>query len=614
MLRFEKIKEFKNLRSTSRLIYSEPHGMILSIPGTESGMKVHSFATGKLLFQHRFGPNTVIGVIGKSFKIGRWVFIRYSQHRHTEWGHQSVDVWVAFDFDTLTARELITENKPSGVGLLGRAGSRLVFSCHTGPFVDYDDIYKGKVPWPGEDVMVFDLDDGSFTPLPGMSRLYPYVGSLGATRCFSFKQTRSLSGLHPWVSCAVDGNGLPTMRETGELDHVEADFVRLCGSRRYLFELAAGNDSEKESGMRTLLACDHDMRETGRFPLPPPPDGEITYRYNMPAVFELRQPAAPGILLFAVLHPNAPHSDAPRIFRYLFFDAECRNLLWRHDAVADSGFGIYPSHLMDGFIVRPRAAGAELINTVTGEAADIRTGERVPRFHPANGWWFGTHPGVEFSLYDDPPSHVFWQEFQGAPLCCGVVADSAAAPSAAPPARPEPAPPRKRGRAEPELPVVSGRSEGTHVLCSEAAGLSPRLKAFGEWAPFFRKAGVNLHGYVYTPEGPGLFSDADLREMGYTRGQIECVRLESTDDWHDPAALAADLRRCVELVPDRPRGSRSRKWILRELEHLIGLCESNAGRKLQILSLPSDCREEEDWFGEGVDDEDDEDDEDEDRG
>jgi hypothetical protein len=47
MLRLEKIKEFKNLNAISRIIYSERHGMILSIPGGESGMKVHSFATGK---------------------------------------------------------------------------------------------------------------------------------------------------------------------------------------------------------------------------------------------------------------------------------------------------------------------------------------------------------------------------------------------------------------------------------------------------------------------------------------------------------------------------------------------------------------------------------------
>ncbi len=92
MLRFEKIKEFKNLNAISRIIYSERHGMILSIPGGESGMKVHSFATGKLLFQHRFGPNTIMGTTGEFFKIGRWVIIRCSQSR----GIRTVYIWVAF--------------------------------------------------------------------------------------------------------------------------------------------------------------------------------------------------------------------------------------------------------------------------------------------------------------------------------------------------------------------------------------------------------------------------------------------------------------------------------------------------------------------------------------
>jgi hypothetical protein len=131
------------------------------------------------------------------------------------------------------------------------------------------------------------------------------------------------------------------------------------------------------------------------------------------------------------------------------------------------------------------------------------------------------------------------------------------------------------------------------------------MKALGEWLPFFRKGGVNLYGYIYNPEGEGDFSDAELKEMGHTPAEIECVRLAATDDWHDPAALAADLRRCEALVPDKPKSSRSRKWILRELEHLIGLCDNAAdGIKVQLLAPPADCEDDDNSFDEGEEDDD----------
>lgn len=607
MLRFEKIKEFKNLNAISRIIYSERHGMILSIPGGESGMKVHSFATGKLLFQHRFGPNTIIGTTGKLFKIGRWVFIRYMQNRTIESVFRPVYVWVAFDFDTLTAKDLLTENQPSGQGVLGRAGNKLVFSCHTGSYLGDPYARGSKIPFPGDDIMVFDLDDGSFTPMPGMTGLRPSVSALGTTRCFSSKEEPSSSGWYPKTACALDGSGLPTKVETGDLDHLEADSVRLCGSRCYLFLLADGHDS----GMSVLLACDPEMREIRRFRLPPLPEGAIKYSYDLPELVELRQPVAPGVLLSVRLTSPGDFFTAPRMIRYLFFDPECRSLLWQHEAVQDNEFGISPPYLMDGYIVRPRAKGAELINTVTGEASEIRTGERVPLFYPANGWWFGTCPGVASSLYEDPPSHVFWREFEGAPLCCGVVVDSATASSAlpppsVPPALPAPPAARKRKKPAPGIPVVSERAEGVHILCTKTSELSPQLKAFGQWLPFFRKGGVNLCGYIYEPEGPGDLSDADLKQMGHTREEIISIRLAATDDWYDPAALAADLRRCEALVPEKPRNSKSRKWILRELEHLIALCDkaAAAGDRVQLLAPPADCEDGDDWFGEGEDDED----------
>ncbi|MBN8457799.1 MAG: hypothetical protein J0M04_08170 [Verrucomicrobia bacterium] len=400
--------------------------------------------------------------------------------------------------------------------------------------------------------------------------------------------------------------------ETGELDHVEADFLRLCGSKCYLFLLADGH----EFGMREFLACDPDMREIRRFRLPPLPTEGIKFWYDMPAVLELRQPTKPGVLLSVDLHPAERRSGVSRMIRYLFFDQECRTLLWQHEAVQDSEFGISPPYLMDGYIVRPLAKGAELINTVTGEASEIRTGERVPIFYPANGWWFGTSPGEASSLYEDPPSHVFWREFDGAPLCCGVVVDSATASSAlpppsVPPALPAPPAARKRKKPDPGIPVVSERAEGVHILCTKTSELSPQLKAFGQWLAFFRKGGVNLHGYIYDPEGPADFSDAALKQMGHTREEIKCVRLAATDDWHDPAALAADLRRCEGLVPEKPANSKSRKWILRELEQLIALSDkaAAAGDKVQLLAPPADCEDEDDWFGESEDDEDDEDDE-----
>ena len=610
MLRLEKIKEFKNLNAISRIIYSERHGMILSIPGSESGMKVHSFATGKLVFQHRFGPNTIIGTTGKLFKIGRWVFIRYRQNRTIESVFRPVYVWVAFDFDTLTAKDLLTENEPSGQGVLGRAGNKLVFSCHTGPYLGDPYANRGKIPFPGDDIMVFDLDDGSFTPMPGMTGLRPSVSALGTTRCFSSKEEPSSSGWYPKTACALDGSGLPTKVETGDLDHLEGASVRLCGSRCYLFLLADGHDS----GMSELLACDPEMREIRRFPLPPLPEGEIKYSYYYPELVELRQPVAPGVLLFVRLTSPGGFFTAPRMIRCLFFDPECRSLLWQHEAVQDNEFGISPPYLMDGYIVRPRAKGAELINTVTGEASEIRTGERVPLFYPANGYWFETSPGVASSLHEDPPSHVFWREFDGAPLCCGVVTDSASAASAPLPAAvpatvaTPPPPARKRKKPDPGIPEFSERAEGAHILCTKTSELSPQMKAFGQWLPFFRKGGVNLHGYIYDPSGEGDFSDAELKEMGNTRAEIECIRLAATDDWHDPATLESDLRRCEALVPEKPRNSKSRKWILRELEHLIGLCDNAAaaGLKVQLLAPPADCEDEDDWFDEGEDDDEDE--------
>ena len=117
---------------------------------------------------------------------------------------------------------------------------------------------------------------------------------------------------------------------------------------------------------------------------------------------------------------------------------------------------------------------------------------------------------------------------------------------------------------------------------------------------------MNLYGYIYDPSGEGDLSDAELKEMGHTPEVIKCIRLAATDDWHDPAALAADLRRCNDLVPEKPRNSRSRKWILRELEHLIGLCDNAAaaGLKVQLLAPPADCEDEDNWFDEGEDDDD----------
>jgi len=601
MLRFEKIKEFKNLNAISRIIYSERHGMILSIPGGESGMKVHSFTTGKLLFQHRFGPNTIIGTTGVLFQIGRWVIIRYMQNR----GMRTVYVWLAFDFETLSVKELLTENNPRGVGVIGRTGNRVVFSCYTGPMLRDLDLRTGKASYPGNDIMVFDLNDGSFMPMLEMSGLYPPIHPLGATRCFRSKGTVSSSGCYLRTSCAVDESGLPTTRETGELDHVEADFVRLCGSKSYLFLLPP----KEKNGIRELLACDHDMRETSRFSLPPLPTGEIKYSYDHPDAVELRQPAAPGILLALTLFPDGPYGTVARRIRYLFFDQEFRTLLWLHEAERSLKFGVGSPYLIDGYIVRPLATGAELINTATGEPAEVHIGKRVPLFYPANGYClsYGS-PGVAFSLHEDPPSHVFWREFEGAPLCCGVVADSESASSVPPPPVPMalPSPPAARKRKKPDhgIPEIPERP-GAHILCTQDAELSVQMKAFGVWLPFFRKGGVNLYGYIYNPSGEGDFSDAELKEMGNTREEIECIRLSATDDWHDPAALAADLRRCETLVPEKPRNSRSRKWILRELEHLIRLCDhAAAGLKVQLLAPPADCEDEDDWFEEGEEDED----------
>ncbi|MCF7731689.1 MAG: hypothetical protein K9N23_08370 [Akkermansiaceae bacterium] len=376
-----------------------------------------------------------------------------------------------------------------------------------------NDVRAGKVPYPGDDIMVFDLDDGSFTPCPGLSQIHSSFGNLGATRCFRSKGTVSSSGCYLRTSCAVDENGLPTTRETGELDHVEVDFVRLCGSKCYLFELATG----KSSVMRELPGCDHDMAEIRRFPLPPLPTGDIKYWYDMATVLELRQPAN--------------------------------------------------GHCLE----------------------------------------YGS-PGVASSLHEDPPVHPFWKEHEGAPMCCGVVVDSATAGSAPPPdpvvpATPPPA--RKRKKPDPGIPEIPERP-GAHILCTEDAEISAQMKTLGEWLPFFRKCGVNLYGYIYNSEGEGDFSDVELKEMSHTPEVIKCIRLAATDDWHDPTTLAADLRRCNDLVPDKPRNSRSRKWILRELEHLIGLCDNAAasGLKVQLLAPPADCEDEDNWFDEGEDDDD----------
>jgi hypothetical protein len=168
-----------------------------------------------------------------------------------------------------------------------------------------------------------------------------------------------------------------------------------------------------------------------------------------------------------------------------------------------------------------------------------------------------------------------------------------------------PAHARKRKKPDPGIPEIPERPAGVHILCTKDAELSAQMKALGEWLPFFRKGGVNLYGYIYNPEGEGDFSDAELKEMGHTPAEIECVRLAATDDWHDPAALAADLRRCEALVPDKPKSSRSRKWILRELEHLIGLCDNAAdGIKVQLLAPPADCEDDDNSFDEGEEDDD----------
>ena len=440
MLRFEKIKQFKHLTAVSRIIYSERHGMILSISSGEGGMKVHSFATGKLLFKHRFGSNVIIGTTGVLLRIGRWVIIRYSQAQ----GIRTIYVWLAFDFETLSVKELLTENQPRGVGVIGRAGNRLVFSCYTGPMLRDLDLRTGKASYPGQDMMVFDLNDGSFTQVPGMAGLYPPIYPLGTTRCFSFKGVPLSSGCYSKVSCAVDEDGLPTTRETGELDGAGINRICLCGSKCYLTHCPAEMGA---LGLNELVAYDHDMHEIRRFRPPPLPTGNVKYSYDFPDVVELRQPTAPGILLSLTLLPDGPYGSRARMIRYLFFDQEFRTLLWQHEAERSLEFGVGSPFLVDGYIVRPLATGAELIDTCTGECSEVYIGKRVPVFYPANGYCleYGS-PGVVSSLYEDPPVHLFWKEFEGAPMCCGVVVDSSTAGSAPPPAL-VPASPAPAGKA-----------------------------------------------------------------------------------------------------------------------------------------------------------------------
>lgn len=579
MLRLEKIKEYKNLKSFYRIIYSEAHGMILTVNYSGTGMKVHSFASGKLLLQHRFPDE---GKFSRMLRVGRWVFIWLYSTLDSKLGLGKGALLVC-DLETLSVRELILCEFARGT--LGRIGNRLFFPVLLHPVLESREGGDRTEAVSPRLFCSFDLTDGTFTPCPELANIAQSIGWFGPTRCFGYTEQRL-------ICYAVDEHGLPTLQSTGEVN--ERWGLQLCASKCYLFE------SRDEHGGAEIVSCDHEMRLISRKPVSQVPDG-WNYQGNM-VVAEVRDAANPGIL---VMVPFSRKNEGwgNNYFHVSFYDPEFRNLVWQH-----GGPGYPYAYLLDGYLVRRVAKEVELIDIRTGAHNRISFGGWDPEFHSATGYTLEqTDMADKNSVgYDDPPRHIFWRETCYSPLSLGVVVDSE---TAGPAPLPVVAPPvRERKKPDYGIPEIP-EQPAVHILCADnSAELSFRLNAFGEWLSFFRKAGVNLYGYIYDCGGEGLCTDEELEEMGHTPEEIECFRLASTDDWHDPRVLAADLRRCSALVPDKPSNSLSRRRILAELAALIDYCDKAAAveLKVQLLSPPSDCDDGDDGFDEGEDDDEDE--------
>lgn len=67
--------------------------------------------------------------------------------------------------------------------------------------------------------------------------------------------------------------------------------------------------------------------------------------------------------------------------------------------------------------------------------------------------------------------------------------------------------------------------------------------------------------------------------------QIQAIRLTEVDDWHDPAQLLADVKRCEAAITEKPPKGRDPQLILRELASMAEGCEQGveAGGEVQVV-------------------------------
>ena len=114
--------------------------------------------------------------------------------------------------------------------------------------------------------------------------------------------------------------------------------------------------------------------------------------------------------------------------------------------------------------------------------------------------------------------------------------------------------------------------------------LSEVLYHLPEHISWFHRAGADLYPFVYDPTGDCLLDDSALAARGCDDREICSIRTMAVDDFHDPARLRTVLFRCLAVAKGEKPWTIKRKWLIRELKHMIEVCDEamEAGTRVQI--------------------------------
>ena len=114
--------------------------------------------------------------------------------------------------------------------------------------------------------------------------------------------------------------------------------------------------------------------------------------------------------------------------------------------------------------------------------------------------------------------------------------------------------------------------------------LSEVLYHLPEHTSWFHRAGADLYPFIYDPTGDCLLDDSALAAKGCDDREISSIHTMAEDDFHDPVRLRTVLYECLAVAKAEKPWTRKRKWLIRELKHMVEVCEEamETGTRVQI--------------------------------